>query len=657
MTSELSNIDFDNFVPPQPGGPHFKSSIRTIRASGYTLMKCLNDLMDNAIDRSKKIRISFEWDTNFYLDSIIISDDSQEGFSNILHQGTDNPFNMSHMRTGHEDDNQTSEFGTGMKQAAIACCNKFEVVTRVDFGNNNIQHFLVEMDFNKMAGRTSATQSFNPTVYTPINENLYKQKHIYFDTGSTIRLSDLTDIAKFHINDIYDNYGVEGYEVEYYEAIKNNISLTYGQYIKNNKINITISKGETQIEEIEYCKDYDLFEDAKCIRRMIIHNIYCNIVNYQIQYICIKQTNPNRKHHNTRYFKVQSGETLQFNNGTQSINESQFNEDISNQNIFPLTLFSTCIDGLKDYVDYLIINGKGKIFINRNLRNYSVVSYRDIGDGYSNHTYNLLTYDSKKLNKFLGVTFNKDINHNLLTPLTKAIKKIQHQLSNKSYLGLYKKENRIKAIYAFTFVNKLNINDVSIDDVEDSEKGILGWLDYYESNKKIFSEIILDLEENSGNNINLAMKAYAKFHNISVEDIVVDSFVNSSAGFEGWLKYYTDHPELFCETTINSGESNSVTGESNDVSGESNSVTSESNDQYGDSNGVTGESNGVTGESNNNSNSGNETTTESESEIEEGHILGERLQNILQSEMATLSTDRIYNIKVFLMRLKMVCDS
>ena len=43
--------------------------------------------------------------------------------------------------------------------------------------------------------------------------------------------------------------------------------------------------------------------------------------------------------------------------------------------------------------------------------------------------------------------------------------------------------------------------------------------------------------------------------------------------------------------------------------------------------------------------------------VENSYILGDRLQNILQTEMATLSTDKIYNIQKFLMQLKRVCDS
>ena len=36
------------------------------------------------------------------------------------------------MRVGHSDDAETSEFGTGMKMAAVSCGNIFKVVTRVD---------------------------------------------------------------------------------------------------------------------------------------------------------------------------------------------------------------------------------------------------------------------------------------------------------------------------------------------------------------------------------------------------------------------------------------------------------------------------------------------------------------------------------------------
>jgi len=50
----------------------------------------------------------------------------------MFKEGTENPFNITHMRSGQEDDEETSQFGIGMKAGAISTGDRLDVFTKVD---------------------------------------------------------------------------------------------------------------------------------------------------------------------------------------------------------------------------------------------------------------------------------------------------------------------------------------------------------------------------------------------------------------------------------------------------------------------------------------------------------------------------------------------
>ena len=62
----------------------------------------------------------------WYLSTVIdkiygikISDSYEKGFENIKEEGEKNPFNMAHVKDSHNNDEETSEFGMGLKLASI----------------------------------------------------------------------------------------------------------------------------------------------------------------------------------------------------------------------------------------------------------------------------------------------------------------------------------------------------------------------------------------------------------------------------------------------------------------------------------------------------------------------------------------------------------
>jgi len=99
------------------GPAHFKTNIKKQRNNNYNLIKVLCEFIDNIIKKCKKINIITTLnETKLY--EIKISDNYEKGFENINEKGENNPLNMGHIRDGQDDNDETSEFGIGMKAAA-----------------------------------------------------------------------------------------------------------------------------------------------------------------------------------------------------------------------------------------------------------------------------------------------------------------------------------------------------------------------------------------------------------------------------------------------------------------------------------------------------------------------------------------------------------
>jgi hypothetical protein len=173
------------------GLPSVRGMIRQYEQANYTLEKALYEMIDNAILRSTRIRLQVN-------DQISVSDNIAEGFADILKQGTSNPFNFTHIREGQDDDQETSQFGVGLKAGAIALAGRLDVYTRVG------QCYRVIFDFHEM----SRLDTFEPVIATiPVDE--YQAVHPYPE-GSTLVFSqlrykdmDLPALAK----EIQDTYG------------------------------------------------------------------------------------------------------------------------------------------------------------------------------------------------------------------------------------------------------------------------------------------------------------------------------------------------------------------------------------------------------------------------------------------------------------------
>ena len=163
----LTNLNLANV-----GCPHFKGEYRKYKNCDYTIHKAINEFIDNILGKANEVNINLDIDEeNEKLEKITISDNYENGFENINNDGVENPFNMSHIRSGQDDDTETSQFGVGMKGAAIACCKKMIVYTNVDN-----KYYKVELDFREMCERKNPIDSYNPNIFC-ISMNEYQTYH------------------------------------------------------------------------------------------------------------------------------------------------------------------------------------------------------------------------------------------------------------------------------------------------------------------------------------------------------------------------------------------------------------------------------------------------------------------------------------------------
>ena len=84
----------------------------------YPILKANNINIETTIMYNKFYKVSIE-------------DDCEGGFINLFEDNDKSPFKFGYDIKEHDDDETISEFGTGMKQAAVSTGNKFTIYTKV----------------------------------------------------------------------------------------------------------------------------------------------------------------------------------------------------------------------------------------------------------------------------------------------------------------------------------------------------------------------------------------------------------------------------------------------------------------------------------------------------------------------------------------------
>ena len=113
-----------------------KGIIKRERFSGYTQSTMVSDIIDegchNLLTGTGKVELKFTSspESNNKIHKFQYSDNIHEGFQDLDKPGAANPLCFTYDNaTRHDDDKEWSEFGIGLKSAAINCSGKWTIIT------------------------------------------------------------------------------------------------------------------------------------------------------------------------------------------------------------------------------------------------------------------------------------------------------------------------------------------------------------------------------------------------------------------------------------------------------------------------------------------------------------------------------------------------
>jgi hypothetical protein len=379
------------------GCPHFKGEYRKYLQADYNIYKALYEFIDNIILKCTKININIKISERKIL-NIIISDNYQEGFKDLTHEGTQNPFNMSHMREGQTTDEEISQFGIGMKAGAIAMSHRMDIYTRIDD-----MYYRVEMDFLEMCDREDPIKSFNPIMFE-ISIEEYSNIHP-FEYGSSVKLSNIRD-------------SIFSLECDIILDLRKNISITYTDIIRTGPINLRLNG-----EKVEPSPSF--FEEPSCIPFNRNVKIYKLIKGASEEFYA---------NFNGDEYKVFKSETGNLNKSSLPDIKKKFLDEgykysdsfsESRKECMVMVTTFTMYHPLMNTTDSAMINmPRNRILIYRDGRLYGNWHNEKSNDGCGNFTDTRLDIKSKKIVTDLGLTFNKSISQNHQNKVSKCINKL-----------------------------------------------------------------------------------------------------------------------------------------------------------------------------------------------------------------------------------------
>ena len=385
------------------GAPHFRTEAKKYRNANYTLEKVTNEDIDNIIKKATEIRLTTDVDSDGRLQELKISDNYINGFENINKEGVENPFNMGHIRSGHDADDETSEFGVGMKAGAISAANELSVVSNVGG-----KYYHVLCDFLKMEKEEDVNASYNPKI-KEITEEEYRQIHP-FGTGSSIIMSKIRDTICERTT-----------QRELTERLKRGISETYSRFLR--------ATMQISVNSEPVTKEIDFFSDTKCAPFTINKKMFV-LEKVTDKIFLMKKTIENTvwqiykdgkwvpfKQDGYPFMaeKIKEGYKYAYSNGSVASDGSCMKLD---------TVFTFYSDHFhtKDAKEE---HEKpfDQVLIYKDDRKYAKKSLAKIVlDGNNNYTQHRIDFSSKKIGKELGITFNKDITMEQKNDLTMAVK-------------------------------------------------------------------------------------------------------------------------------------------------------------------------------------------------------------------------------------------
>jgi len=310
---------------------------------------------------------------------------------------------MGHISNYHDDDDETSEYGVGLKAGSLSTANQLEIITKVPSLNN---YYLVIADFERMSNEINVNDSYNP-IKNVINDDEYSNIHP-FNYGSTIK------ITKIRNDEIYYTTTID----EITNKLLDSIGKTYAKLLNNCEI---------RVNDKIVVEPYNFFEDKNCIPFKI--NILLFILEDEQQkylYLYKKYINNEYKYSiysvNEKKWKLCNKDTFtdyikKYNNVYTSLNNNGYCMEINTIFTFYSNIFHN--DNNED-----IDLPQDMVNIYKDNRLYGSKSLEKHNNGVHNYTLHEIKFRSKKIGKILGITYNKEITMNGSNDLIICIKTI-----------------------------------------------------------------------------------------------------------------------------------------------------------------------------------------------------------------------------------------
>jgi hypothetical protein len=398
---------------PSVGCPHFKNKmIKPLRRRVTELAISLADHSDNpfGIAKSQKLRGIFQRvkfisqvspNNQPQIRSIEIRDNIPSGFKDAGKEMENNPFNMAHTREGHNDDNETSEFGSGFKEAAICQADKLEVFTRSEQPDGRVIYWNIEFDFDAMSIQEDASISWEPTEYKEITREEFNNA---YNPSNCPEIGVKGSLFIWHMR-------LDGNRRTSDEVVKD-ISKKFADWLSPESkdfIDVSLSfeeeiRGEVvEMKQIPVVLPPNIYEQVKpeCKQEC---ELYVSVPDLQVVRKSKTESGANRWE---TYEPKDTKKKSPFVIATSREDKRACEEFVKQPNVFPLMLKSYTTKGDPIYDNVL---GQNMMEVKRIGRSHGEIPiFKPEGDNYSNRIKHELSYASKGLSPYISIGPDKKI--------------------------------------------------------------------------------------------------------------------------------------------------------------------------------------------------------------------------------------------------------
>tara|TARA_B100000963_G_C22613281_1_gene665968 strand:- start:77 stop:1354 length:1278 start_codon:yes stop_codon:yes gene_type:complete len=380
---------------PLVGTPTIKGVIKNARASGYDFTKAMGDIIDGSMTmpdcKEVHIKINKSSRNPDKIHSIIVSDNMITGMDSLKYRDSKHPLCWTRDSEEHDNDSAISEFGAGLKAAAVNLGGRL-VFTTKRYEEEEEKYENYECDWEKMI----EANTFDPTSIKQLSEDQFNKLHV--DSNN----KPLNHGTTFEISEIYSEFSPS--PMIAINDLKAYISNTY-QF----KDRVVYVNGE----KIEYKSPYTSREDHP-------HEIYSIKIEVFEKDIIIHPISPNT---NNRV-KNPKSQYMDYNKKNMKympkcfLKNSDYDEIKNTQKLKDTCrLKATYIHGFTDKDSGLC---RGTVSISRNNRMLTMksklypkcISFSNSCHMEQNYNYIHLDYKSKLTSKLLGISYTKSIDGN-----------------------------------------------------------------------------------------------------------------------------------------------------------------------------------------------------------------------------------------------------